>query len=84
MALWIEKPHGGEKVTNKRALKAALAMEGMNQTGLAKAVGMSPATLSNRIVGRTEFSASEIQQIRETLHLSDGQMIAIFFAGDVD
>lgn len=69
---------------SRKRLKAALALEGMNQADLAEALGITRVTMSYKATGRREFTVSEIQQIRETLHLSDEQMISIFFADDVD
>lgn len=69
---------------NKKLLKVAMVMSGMTQSDLAKAMGMSTASMNYRINGKREFSISEIQLLCELLHLSDEQKLQIFFTTDVE
>ena len=40
---------------------------------------MHPATLSNKINGKTEFGCDEMMKIGDILHLSQKRMADIFF-----
>lgn len=47
---------------------------------LAEKLGIHPATLSNKINGKTEFTCDEIMKIGEILHLSQKRIAEIFLA----
>lgn len=63
---------------NINKLKSYLALKGMTIKDLAEAIGMSISTLSNKINGKTEFTASEIAQIQTTLDIPDEEVLDIF------
>lgn len=60
-------------------LKAEMAREGLTIKRLAEALVMHPATLSNKINGKTEFGCDEMMKIGDILHLSQKRMADIFF-----
>lgn len=63
---------------NINKLKSYLALKGMTIGDLAKAIEMSISTLSNKINGRTEFTASEIAEIQKVLDIPDEEVLDIF------
>lgn len=60
-----------------RRFNSLLVAKGYNIGSLAKAIGMSRATLSSRINGKTDFSRSEMEKIAKAL---DSRPEKIFFA----
>lgn len=60
-------------------LKAEMARSGLTTKKLAEKLGIHPATLSNKINGKTEFTCDEIMKIGEILHLSQKRIVEIFF-----
>lgn len=60
-------------------LKAEMARSGLTIKKLAEKLGIHPATLSNKINGKTEFTCDEIMKIGEILHLSQKRIAEIFF-----
>lgn len=54
---------------NKNLLKAAIAKAGYTQERLAASIGISPNTLSSRMVGTTPFNTDEIDKICDVLHI---------------
>ena len=63
--------------------KAAYISKGYTQEKLAEEIGMSLRTLNNKICGKQEFWASEVNTICKVLGIDvDGRM-AIFFADEV-
>lgn len=63
---------------NINKLKSYLALRGMTIKDLAETIGMSISTLSNKINGRNEFTASEIAQIQTVLNIPDEEVLDIF------
>ena len=61
------------------ALKEAIDDSGITMTALSTKLGVSRETLRNKLMGKTEFTVSEIQGLTDTLHLTVGQRNAIFF-----
>lgn len=64
----------------RNELRAALARKDMSIQSLAKALNISPATLSLKINGHGDFVLSEIEQIRKVLDLTPEDVLTIFFA----
>lgn len=62
-----------------RKLKAAMAMNGMNASELAKKVGIARATMSRKLSGENEFCISEVQKIVRILGLTSDDVMEIFF-----
>lgn len=71
-------------MTDKRKLKAAIALAGESQKTLAEKMAMQTASLNYRINGRLDFKAGEIEKIAKILDLTPMEIIAIFFAKEVD
>ena len=69
---------------NKNALRAKLAFEGIDQRELAKRMKISENTLSRKINGQYYFTLGEVNLIKEILHLSGEEILAIFFANNVE
>ena len=53
------------------------------QDALAKALGIQPSGLSERINGKIDFRRSEINLIRQRYNLTDAETVKIFFTDDV-
>ena len=63
---------------NKNKLRGKLAELGISQEALAKAIGISYVSMSNKINGNKEFTLKEVYAIAETLKLTDEEIIRIF------
>ena len=60
---------------NANLLRAAMAEKGMNQTELAKAIGISANSMSRKLNGRRDFTISEAAAIASALNLKAPQHI---------
>ena len=67
---------------NKRLLKSKMDFYGDNNASLAKAIGISPQSLSSKKneTNGSEFTQGEILAIKERYHLTAEEVDAIFFA----
>lgn len=65
-------------MVNINKLKSYLALKGMVIKDLAEAIGMPISTLSNKINGKSEFTASEIAQIQTALDIPGEEVLEIF------
>ena len=65
-------------------LKVAIDESGMTVTAICSKAGILRATLYNKLNGRGEFTASEIEKISDAMRLSVGQRNSIFFANKVE
>lgn len=66
---------------NKKKLKSVMALHGDTMRDLAKALGKSPQSISDKINERgTEFKQGEIAIIKDRYNLSAEQVESIFFA----
>jgi hypothetical protein len=61
-------------------LKIEIVDSGMTMVAIAKKSQMQRMTLYNRLAGRGEFTASEIEGISDALRLTPDQRDDIFFA----
>lgn len=61
------------------ALKGVIVAAGENQSILADAMGMTIARLNARFTGRVEFSAPEMEFIKNRYQLSNETFMKIFF-----
>lgn len=68
---------------NSNELRAQMARHGDNNNALAKALGKTPASISNKIKGIRPFSLSEVQTIITRYDLSAEQTATIFFTQKV-
>lgn len=64
-------------MTNKIELETYILRSGMNKTKVAKALGISPQSLRNKINNIREFKASEIATLIDLLQITDAE--GIFF-----
>lgn len=63
---------------NINKFRSYLALRGMTIKDLAECIDMSISTLSNKINGKSEFTASEIAQIKVALNIPDEEILDIF------
>lgn len=61
-------------------LKYFMAVAGYSNVTLAKKIGINEATLSKKMHGHSQFSRSEMLKIKDLLHLSDSDFMALFFS----
>ena len=66
---------------NKIELEDAILRKQMSRTELAEKIGVNRVTLYRKIASG-KFERGEIQKIRDTLGLSDADVIRIFFEAD--
>lgn len=71
------------KIIGKR-LKILIAQKEIKRSYLAKKMGISYNTLTNKLNGRREFSAIEISKIKDLLELDDKLSANIFFNPDFE
>lgn len=66
---------------NKNLLKAAIAKAGFTQEKLAESIGISPNSLSSRMVGKSSFNTDEIDKICIVLNIvQNSEKADIFLA----
>jgi len=68
---------------NKNELRAAMARHGDRAEDLAKVIGMTPNTFSDKINGKSDFRQAEIQTIIDRYGLGAKETFLIFFTPDV-
>lgn len=66
-------------MTDTAQLAEKIQASGVTMTALAAKIQVSRETLYNRLAGKGEFKASEIQRVTEALHLTQEERDAIFF-----
>ena len=67
-------------MTDKQALFKAIERKGFFKKHIAFALNISYQSFLNKVNGRSEFTASEIEKIKNVLGLTDIERNAIFFA----
>lgn len=70
-------------MTNRDMLRKRITERGIKMKHLAIACGISAQAFSSKMVGKSEFNASEMAILKEKLALSDSEFIAIFFGNEV-
>lgn len=65
-------------------LKILISQKEIKRSYLAKKMGISYNTLTNKLNGRREFSAIEISKIKELLELDERLSANIFFNPDFE
>lgn len=73
---------GNEKgvvIINKAMLKMAIERAGMTQNQLAKELGWSKNTMSNKVNGHTNLNVRDVLKICEALNIKDNIEKAIIF-----
>ena len=58
-------------------------MAGLTQGKLAVLLGIKGSTLSLKVNGKAEFKLTEVNKLRSILHLSDDDVLSIFFSSEV-
>ena len=66
-------------ITDKRMFKSKMYLYGDTGKTLAKYLGVSPATVSNCLNNRAEFSQSQIGKIKDRYELTADEVNDIFF-----
>lgn len=69
---------GDEEMPDIGALKEKMTDSGMTVTSIAKKSGILRETLYNRLNGKGEFTASEIVNLSDVLHLTKTERENIF------
>lgn len=64
-----------------QALKECIDGSGIPVAEVARRAGILRETLYNRLLGKSEFKASEIASLASVLHMTKAQRDKIFFAG---
>ncbi len=67
-------------MTNTSLLAKKIAGSAVSKTMMAARMNMSMPTFYSRIAGKSEFSASEIQELSSLLHLTVEEREGIFFS----
>lgn len=67
-------------ILNVNDLQAEIARNGLSLPKLADIIGIDKKTMYSRIKGETAFKRPEIVKISETLHLTQEQILHIFFS----
>ena len=67
-------------MTDSLELDYAIKKAGLDRQKVAGLLGISQMAFFNKIHNRTEFKASEIEALKQALHLSNEQRDKIFFA----
>ena len=68
-------------MVDAKKLKGLIVLSGKTQKEVAKEVGMSTNTLSNKINGNREFTVGEVINICNILHITDNAEKAQIFLG---
>ena len=65
-------------MVDTKLLKRTIACRGLTQIEIAKKMGMTTATLSNKINNKADFFNKEIMEISKMLELDNLDIMAIF------
>lgn len=68
---------------DRKKFKAKVVFMGMTLEGVAKELGINPATLDRKMSGISDFYRHEIQFLRKLLCLSPAEVDEIFFADEL-
>lgn len=61
-------------------LRGRISAEGIKFCSVAGRLGISTQALYNKVNGVSEFSNSELATLKEMLHLTDQEFMALFFS----
>lgn len=67
-------------MVNKAELMDKMRKKGVTTEALAKSMGISTVTLYRKMSNCDRFTVQQVSAIKETLHLSNKDVISIFFA----
>ena len=65
---------------NTRKLRGRIREHYETQEAFAKALEMSPATLSKKLMGKTEWDRQEIEEVCALLHIAIEEIPSYFFS----
>ena len=65
-------------------LTEKIDQSGMKRKAIAKKMGLTPPGLANKLNGKRDFSATEINSIANAINLTDEDILSIFFPEYVD
>ena len=68
---------------NTNALKAQMALQGINVRTLCGMTGINESSFYRKIGGKVEFTQGEISEIAKALKMSKETIFAVFFAAEV-
>lgn len=67
-------------MTNKSMLLGKMKEAGINGENLAKAIGIGVVTFYRKLSTCESFTVSQVNKIKDILHLTNKEVIAIFFS----
>lgn len=65
---------------NLTLLTEKIEQSGMKRKAIAEKMNLTTAGLRNKLIGKRDFSASEIKGIAHALNLTGNEILSIFFA----
>ena len=68
---------------NTLKLKAAQVESGMNVEEIASKIGLKPVTVYRKMSGKSEFTASEMIELKKILHIDFQSFCDIFFGSEL-
>lgn len=71
-------------MTNENLLREKINACGYKLVYVAKQLGISYQALLKKITNETEFKTSEVMILKDLLHLTDDEVMVIFFGQNVD
>ncbi len=71
-------------MVNTDKLNSVIKEKGYTKESIARRLGISKQSLSNKINNKTPFRDTEVLFLKELLHLSDAAFVSIFFAKGFD
>lgn len=66
-----------------KELRYQIARSGLTREELGKLLGVTKTTIHRRLTGKTEWTLTELQKLKEVLELSDETLRQIFFSEKV-
>ena len=70
-------------MVNKNLLKSKLTLFELSPESTAERIGMNGRTFRRRLSGDTEFNCSEVTKLSKLLHLTNDEIMEIFFTDKV-
>jgi len=71
-------------MVDTKILEERIASSGYKKKNIAKTLGITPASLRNKIINKTEFNVAEYLYLEDILKLSREESRKIFFAQKVE
>lgn len=65
---------------NENKFRGKIAETRLTLASVASSIGINPATLNRKMSGESDFTRSEMQNLRAVLNLTPEEFEAIFFA----